>query len=188
MSKTPDLKDETMESALKESREQAAKVARRGKDIDRVLTELDLLVDRQAALVREYQRVLLSKATGEALANVERRLERARALAASPLSEYNAVRFTFDSRRYEEDAASNQKTAYLYDVQVLQASARSDRHLKRSFGFIIAMLIAQVGVTIASLALAMNRRFPVWALGALSGVLAVLFGVYVLLELGPLVW
>jgi phosphotransferase system glucose/maltose/N-acetylglucosamine-specific IIC component len=71
-------------------------------------------------------------------------------------------------------------------VQVLQSSARSDKHLQRSFGFMIAMLIAQVGVTIASLAMAMKRKVPVWAVAAMSGVVAILFGVYVFLEIGPL--
>jgi hypothetical protein len=46
------------------------------------------------------------------------------------------------------------------------------------------MLIAQIGVTIASLAIAFKRRLPAWSLAALSGIIAIAFGAYIFLELG----
>lgn len=185
--KTLGLTVETIDKALEEAKEHTAKVAKRGKDIDRVLEELDILAERHAALVREYQRLLLTKSNATAFAAPgPPNLEPTRALSASVLADYKAARYAFDARRYEEDARSNQKAAYLYDVQVLRASARSDKHLQRSFYFMLAMLIAQIGVTIASTAMAMRRKLPLWGVAALSGFVSILFGVYVLLELGPL--
>ena len=192
--KTLALKTDTVEIAMERAKTNAARTAERGKAIDRVLEEFDALVDRQAALGREYQRLLsghiaaLAKANAEAsdIQKLEARLDRVRTLSAKMLTDYKAARYAFDARRYEDDARSNQEAAYLYDVQVYQSSARSDKHLKRSFGFMIAMLVAQVGVTIGSLALALRRRIPAWALAAIAGVSAIVFGVLVFLEMAPL--
>lgn len=194
--KTLQLKPETIEAAMERAKAKAAAVAQQGKAIDAVLEEFDALVDRQAGLCREYQRLLsghlsaLVKSGGDPgdIGRLERRLERVRNLSARLVGDYKAARFAFDARRYEDDARANQDAALLYEVQVYQSSARSDQHLKRSLGFMIAMLIAQVGVTIASLAMMLKYRFPVWALAALSGFCAIAFGVYIFLELGPLLW
>ncbi len=194
--KTRYLKDETVTRAMERATARAAAVAEHGKSIDRVLEEFDALVDGQAALSREFQRLLAAQIAksnkgkdnsngGEKNLNTYR--ERARATSSALLSDYKAARFAFDARRYEDDARSNQDKAYLYDVHVLQSSARSDRHLKRSFMFMIAMLVAQVGVTIATLAMMLKYRMPVWAIAALSGVIAIGFGVAVFLELSPIV-
>ena len=189
-----DLKSETVDKQMARAKANAAAVAKNGKDIDQVLEKFDALVDQQSALAREYQRLVgaylsgLANAKSEAdeIAKVERRLDRVRTLAAKLLADYKAARYAFDARRYEDDARTNQDAAYLYDVQVLQSSARSDKHLRRSFGFMIAMLVAQVGVTIGSMALAFRRSIPVWALAAIAGVSAITFGVLVFLEMAPL--
>jgi hypothetical protein len=194
--KTLDLKPETIDTAMEKAKAKAARIAQHGKEIDRVLTEFDALVDRQAGLGREYQRLLgghlsaLARASGDAdeIAKLERRLDRVRNLSARLLGDYKAARYTFDARRYEDDARSNQEAAYLYDVQVLQSSARSDKHLQRSLGFMIAMLVAQVAVVIASLAMMLKYRFPVWGVAVLAGLSAIAFGAYIILDLGPLLW
>ncbi len=190
------LKPETIDVAMKQAKAKAAAVGGHGKQIDAVLEEFDALVDRQVGLCREYQRLLggylsahvKARADADEIASLERRLERVRNLSARLLGDYKAARYAFDARRYEDDARANQDAAFLYDVQVLQSSARSDQHLKRSLGFMIAMLVAQVGVTIGSLALMLKYRFPAWAIAALAGLCAIAFGVYILLELGPLLW
>ena len=94
-------------------------------------------------------------------------MDRVRTLSAKLQGDYKAARHNFTAHRYEDDARSNQEAAYLYDVSVLQSSARSDKHLKNSFGFLIAMLVAQVGVTIGSLALMLKFRLPVWAIAGM---------------------
>ena len=155
------------------------------------------LVDRQVGLAREYQRIVAKRLTvlanensekpaSDEVTKLERRLDRVRVLSARLLTDYKAARFAFDARRYEDDARSNQDAAYIYDVQVFQSSAKSDKHLKRSFLFMIAMLVAQVGVTIASLAMMLKYRLPIWAIAAFSGIMAVGIGVAVFLELSPL--
>jgi Domain of unknown function (DUF4337) len=194
--KTLKLNAETIDKALERAKAKSAAVAAHGKQIDAVLQELDALVAQQVGLCREYQRLLggyLSQrvktgADADEIARLERRLERVRNLSARLLGDYKAARYTFDARRYEDDARANQEQAFLYEVQVLQSSARSDKHLKRSLGFMIAMLVAQVGVTIGSLALMLKFRFPAWILAAFSGLCAIAFGVYILLELGPFLW
>lgn len=185
--KTLTLKPETIDAAIEQAKTRAAQVARHGKQIDAVLEQFDALVDRQTVLCREYQRIVggMIKAGGDA--KLERSRERARTMSAQLLGDYKAARFAFDARRYEDDARSNQELAYLYDAQVLQSSAQSDKHLKRSFGFMIAMLIAQVGVTIGSLALMLKFRMPVWSVAVLSGLCAIGLGVYIFFEWwGPL--
>ena len=190
------LKPETIDAAMKRAKAKAAAVAAQGKQIDALLEEFDALVDRQVGLGREYQRMLgghltarvKAGANADEIAGLERRMDRVRNLSARLLGDYKAARYTFDARRYEDDARANQDAAFLYDVQVLQSIARSDQHLKRSLGFMIAMLVAQVGVTIGSLALMLKYRFPAWAVAALAGLCAIAFGVYILLELGPLLW
>jgi hypothetical protein len=194
--KTLNLKPETIDAAMERAKTKAAKVAAHGKAIDKVLAEFDLLVDRQAALCREYQRLVANQISALArsdknadeIAKLEKRLDRVRAMSAQLVRDYKAARFAFDARRYEDDARSNQDAAFLYDVVVLQSSARSDKHLKRSFGFMLAMLVAQVGVTIGSLAIMLRFRLPVWLIAALAGFGAICFAAYVFLELGPLLW
>jgi hypothetical protein len=191
--KTLALKTDTLDTAMERAKAKAAQVAEHGKGIDRVLEEIDALVNQQAALGRELQRVLngyLAKASDgqKESQNLERHLDRVRSQSARLLGDYKAARYTFDARRYEDDARSNQDAAYLYDVQVLQSSALSDRHLKRSFGFMIAMLVAQIGVTIGSVALALKWKVPVWLVAAFAGLAAIVLGAYVFLELGPFLW
>ena len=194
--KTISIKEETVDMALEKAKANAARVNKRGKDIDNVLEEFDALVNGQVVLARELQRILggqvtaLMKSNGEpaALEKLESRLERVRGLATKLQGDYKAARHGFTARRYEDEARSFQDEAYLYDVKVLLSSARSDRHLKRSFGFMIAMLIAQAGVTVGSLALAFKRRVPVWLIAVIAGAVALAFGAYVFLELGPLVF
>src|SRR5439155_813428 len=70
---------------------------------------------------------------------LERRLDRVRTLSAKLQGDYNASRHHFTAHRYEDDARSYQEAAYLYDVYVLQSSARSDRHCQRRFGLIIGV-------------------------------------------------
>jgi Domain of unknown function (DUF4337) len=181
--KTLAIKPETLEQAMERAKAVSAKVAERGKAIDRVLEEFDALVAQQVALGREFQRIAAADA---ALKKSDARA-RAQQVSTRLVTDYKAARYAFDARRYEDDARSNQEAAYLYDVQVLQSSARSDKHLKRSFLFMIAMLVAQVGVTIASMAMMLKYRLPVWAIAAFAGILAISFGVAVFVEFAPLI-
>ncbi len=91
----------------------------------------------------------------------------------------------FTARRYDRDAAYNQDAAFLYEIQVHQESAESDRHLNRSRNFLYGMLAAQMATTIATLALAVRMKSVLWGLASLAGIGAVLYGIYVYLDLVP---
>jgi hypothetical protein len=87
----------------------------------------------------------------------------------------------FTSRRYDREAKFNQQIGELYEIQVREAGFESERHRIRSKYFFYAMLCAQAGVTIASLALAKSRQSAFWFIAGLAGFIAVAFGAYVYL-------
>jgi hypothetical protein len=60
----------------------------------------------------------------------------------------------------------------LYEIQVRQSSAESDRHRVRSKQFFYGMLCAQAGVTIATLAIAVRRQSLMWGLASAAGLCA----------------
>jgi hypothetical protein len=177
------ITDETLNQAIKEADSCADEVYRRGKSIENVLEEFDALVKQQTALAFEFQRITARLKRSEGL---EKRADAIRTLNAKLQGDFKAVRHAYSARRYEDDARSNQDSAYLYEVKVFSSAARSDKHLFRSKLFLFAMLVAQVGVTIATLAIAVKRKSVFWLLAALTGVIAIGFGTYVYLDLWPI--
>jgi hypothetical protein len=186
------LTDETLKQAIADADRQADKVYRRGKDIDNVLSEFDELLDRLTALAFEFQRLphLIKtgpeKVSSDAMEAAEKRADAVRTLHARLQGDYKAARLAYGARRYEDDARSNQDAAYLYEVKVNLSAARSDRHLYRSRMFMLAMLVAQAGVTISTLALALKRKSVFWGMATLIGMIAIAFGAYVYLDLWPI--
>lgn len=200
------LTDEALTQAIEAADRRADEVYQRGKSIEKGLEEFDLLVERQNLLTLGYLQVasrlepLLEReemvgankapTMREWLAGQHKAMERAgealRSLNARVQGDYKAVRHAYSARRYEDDARRNQDLAYLYEVKVLLASARSDKHLYRSKMFLLAMLVAQAGVTIATLAIAVKRKSIFWALATLTGLIAIGFGAYVYLDLWPM--
>jgi chromosome segregation ATPase len=89
----------------------------------------------------------------------------------------------FDARRYRQESAYNRKAAELYEVRVRRSGIESDRHRDRSKHFFYSMLLAQLGVTIASLALAHRERKALWVFAALAGLIALGFSSYIYLTL-----
>jgi hypothetical protein len=193
------LEEETLLQAIKDADQRADEVYRRGKSIENVLEEFDTLVDQQTALADEFQQIagrvkLLISAPG---LDSQRKpgadspillgqIDAVRGISARLQGEYKAARHAYSARRYEDDARSNKDLAFLYEVKVLLNSARSDKHLFRSKMFLFAMLVAQAGVTIATLAIAVRRKSVFWLLAALTGLIAIGFGAYVYLDLGPM--
>lgn len=92
---------------------------------------------------------------------------------------FRAAQLDFDARRYRQESAYNRKTAELLEVQVRHSGYQSDRLRERSKKFFYSMLVAQAGVTVASLALAKARHSILWALAAIAGVSALAFTGYV---------
>jgi len=89
----------------------------------------------------------------------------------------------FDAKRYRQESNFNRRTAELYEVRVRRSGIESDRHRERSKMFFYSMLVAQVGVTIASLALARTQRKSLWLFAALAGMIAVALSTYVYVSL-----
>lgn len=90
-----------------------------------------------------------------------------------------AVQYQSTARRYRVGARYNQQTASLLEVAIRVDDLTSERHRFRSRRFFYGMLFAQAGVTIASLALATQRRSSLWAVAGLAGVTALVFSLYV---------
>jgi hypothetical protein len=89
----------------------------------------------------------------------------------------------FDALRYKQEASYNRRIAELIEVHVRRSGVESDRHRDRSRNFFYSMLVAQAGVTIASLALSKQRRSELWMLAAVAGVAAIAFFSYVYFSL-----
>jgi hypothetical protein len=93
------------------------------------------------------------------------------------------ARQDFTVRRYAKEAGYNQEASALCEVLVRRNGYESDRHRERSRNFFYAMLCAQAGVTVASLALARSRMSFFWAVAGIAGSMALAFGVYVYLAM-----
>lgn len=88
----------------------------------------------------------------------------------------------FDARRYRQESQHNRRVAELYELQVWRSGMESDRHRHRSQLFFYSMLVAQVGVTISSLALAQAKRSALWFISAFVGLIALSFSAWVYLS------
>jgi len=184
------ISDSDLQLAVAEAERKADLVYREGKQLESVLEHIDKLVERQTRIGRAFltahgrfvQPNSAATSSGSLVQELQPLADSIRAALDRLGADYKTARYAFTARRYEADARSNQDSAYLYEVKVYQASARSDRHLLRSKNFLYAMLVAQVGVTIASLAL--RRKSLVWMLAAAAGIIAIGFGAYVFLDMG----
>ncbi len=94
-----------------------------------------------------------------------------------------AARADLDHRRYLIEARLNQDLGRLHEVRVTLSEAESDRHRIKSKNFFYVMLVAQAGVTVASVALAQRKKSLFWVLASLAGAVAILCGVYVYLAI-----
>lgn len=171
------------------------------KPVDKALHALEGLIAEQLRLahglyraVRDVQFALVDLPTGEnttfaKLRTVVDGIAGQAAIIKTAADELNvdftAARNNFTARRYDGEAHYNQDAAFLYEIRVHQNSALADRHLKRSRNFFYGMLAAQLGVTIATLALAVRQKSLLWALASIAGLGAVLYGIYVYLDLVP---
>jgi len=92
-----------------------------------------------------------------------------------------AAGFELEQRRYRAESGLNQGVGYLYEARVKVSSAESEKHQRKSRNFFYAMLAAQVGATVAALAMARKHRSLLWAVAGGTGVVALAIGAYVYL-------
>ncbi len=94
---------------------------------------------------------------------------------------FTAARLRFNSLRYDSEARLNQAVANIYELQVRKSNVSAERHHNRSQRFFFGMLAAQMGVIIATFAMAAKQRNLLWSLAAGAGVVAIAFALYVYL-------
>ncbi len=106
----------------------------------------------------------------------------AQALGGTALRrDFTAARLAYTAQRYDTEARLNQTIAELFDLQVRKSNLSAERHQRRSARFFYGMLAAQMGVIIASLAIAAQRRNLLWAIAAGAGAIALALTAYVLI-------
>jgi len=89
-----------------------------------------------------------------------------------------AALFELERRRYRSEATLNQEIAALYEARVRTASAESDKHRNKSETLFIAMLVAQIGGVVSSLALARKNKSALWLFASMVGLAALGVGAY----------
>jgi Domain of unknown function (DUF4337) len=97
------------------------------------------------------------------------------------LRSFNAARFRYQAARYDNEARLNQTVAYIYELQVRKGNLSAERHHRRSGKFFFGMLASQMGVIIATFALAARQKSFLWSLAAAAGLAALSFSLYVFL-------
>ena len=151
--------DSTVEAALRAARDRVEAFDATTKPINEAIDQMDGLVARYAAAA-------------------------AGAAAGSGLSanhDFTAARLRYTAGRYEVEARLNQAIANLYELQVRKSNLSAERHHARSQNFFLGMLGAQLGVIVATFAMAARKRNLLWSFAAAVGLLAVAFAVYVYL-------
>jgi len=93
--------------------------------------------------------------------------------------DFSAARLAYTAARYDAEAKLHQAVASVYELQVREQNIAAEKHHARSAKFFYGMLASQMGVIIATFALAARQRNFLWALAACAGSAAIAFSVYV---------
>ena len=88
-----------------------------------------------------------------------------------------AALYEMEQRRYRAESRLNQGLGFLYEVRVRVSAALSEKFYNESTLFCYAMMITQVGVVLASLAMARKGNL-LWGFAAIIGVAAAALGGY----------
>ena len=145
------LSDEVMASALRAARDQVAAY-------DQVTKPIAQAIDQGEALLRTL--------AGDA---------QTRLLQRSLL----AARLRWNAARYASEAHLNQTIANLEELAVARSNHAADHHHERSGRFFLGMLAAQLGVIVATMAIAAKKRNLLWGFAAAAGLVSVVFASYV---------
>ena len=119
-----------------------------------------------------------TKPVSQAVDLVEKQLARP-GVAVALRRDFSAARLGFHARRYDAEARLNQTVASLLELQVRQGNMSAERHYRRSQRFFFAMLAAQMGVVISTLAMASRKRDLLWSVAVTAGAIALAFSLYV---------
>ncbi len=171
------INPERLEEAIEQAEANAEAFDKACQPVTQLLRDLESLL---TGITKAGKRGRSQSAPGERTTANREPDESDHALKSASTS-LRTARQDFTARRYEKEARYNQEAAELYEVQVRRSGVDSERHRNRSKNFFYAMLCAQAGVTVSSLALARSRRSPFWAIAGMAGVVAVVFSIYVYL-------
>jgi hypothetical protein len=167
------LKPDDVEEATRLAEEDADRFDKACEPVGDTLKAFRAVLGELNAAVRPFRKPPAGRADDRSrLAEVPASVDR---LSTS----FKAAALDFEARRYRQEASFNRKAAELYEVRVRRSGVESDRHRERSKKFFYSMLIAQLGVTVSSLALARAQRSTLWLLAALAGLTALGFSGYV---------
>jgi hypothetical protein len=157
--------DQVLEDALRAARDQAQAFDTATTPVNQAIDQLDGLLGRLAAC-------LPAKPASDGASA---------AVGASVTRDFTAARLRYAALRYEVEARLNQAIANFYELQVRKSNMSAERHHNRSQRFFYGMLGAQLGVIIATFAIAARQRTLLWSLAAAAGLLAIAFAIYVYL-------
>jgi hypothetical protein len=171
------LGDGAIVQAMADADDNVRVVDEAGGPADNALTRLAELIGRELNIVRILERqagrlAALPDVPGHIPADLHAQLLAIRQDLDALNADFTVARLGYAADRYEKQAACNMAVAQIYELQVHQSSATSDRHRERSKWFFDGMLVAQAGVTIATLSLAATRRNILWALASAAGLIA----------------
>jgi hypothetical protein len=157
--------NKALEDALRAARNHAQAFDTATKPVNQAVDQLDNLLSRLAACLQ-------AKPASDGASP---------AAGASLTRDFTAARLRYAALRYEVEARLNQAIANLYELQVRKGNISAERHHNRSQRFFYGMLGAQLGVIIATFAIAARQRNLLWSLAAAAGLLAIGFAIYVFL-------
>jgi hypothetical protein len=154
-----------LEAALRSARDQVQAFDTLTKPVNQAIDLLDNLLGRQA------------------LSGQNKPNDNGSAAGAGPSvsRDFTVARLRYAALRYEVEARLNQVIANLYELQVRKSNLSAERHHRRSQRFFFGMLGAQLGVIIATFAIAARQKNLLWSLAAGAGIVAIIFAVYVYL-------
>jgi hypothetical protein len=158
-----EVKDQTLDAGLRAARDQV-------QALDAATKPTNQMIDRLETLLGALHSGGLEKS--------------ATATAGEGFSinrDFTAARLRYAAVRYEAEARLNQAIANFYELKVRKCNLSAERHHARSQRFFFGMLGAQLGVIIATFAMATRQRNLLWSLAAAAGLAAIAFAVYVYL-------
>jgi hypothetical protein len=193
------IKPEVLQKAIDNAEANVRDFDARAKPVGKSLEQLGKLIARQAALVspvmraaREVRAALADVPFGDrqglnevrtAAAGLDRTVTALGTRSEEVGRDFRSAERAYRARRYDREANYNKDVALLYEVLVRQLGQVSEGHRHKSANLFYAMLAAQGGVTVATLALAVRYKSLLWTLATIAGLSALLFGSYVFVNL-----
>ena len=160
--------DNVLDDALRAARNRTQALDAATKPIGQAIDRVERLLVRQTTLLQEARAILLMGGVNSKI-------------TPSPYNDFVASRLRYVAGRYDAEAKLNQDIGKLCELQVRKSNQSAERHHSRSQRFFYGMLAAQLGVIVATFAIAARKRNLLWSLAAGAGLVAVGFGAYVYL-------